>query len=71
METLTDKVSSLQHENLSLRQQVEEARVRDLGRDQGDAGDKLTTMISSLRSDHEKVRFHYLFFAQGLSFYHI
>ena len=56
METLTDKVSSLQHENLSLRQQVEEARVRDLGRDQGDAGDKLTTMISSLRSDHEKVR---------------
>ncbi|XP_053377095.1 trichohyalin-like isoform X6 [Mercenaria mercenaria] len=56
IESLQERLSSIQHENLSLKQQVESAQHLANDRAGFDLQDKLNTMISSLKSDHEKAR---------------
>ena len=49
------RLSTLQHENLSLRQQVDTAQHMANDRSGLDLQEKLNTMIGSLKSDHDKV----------------
>ncbi len=48
-------MTSMQQEAQSLRQQLDEARLRFASTDRED-GDKLGIMLASIQSDHEKVR---------------
>ena len=49
-----DRVNTLQHENLTLRQQLDESRLKGSTEGKED-GDKFTLMLSTLRDDHSKV----------------
>ena len=60
IETMSERLTSVQHENLTLKQQLDEARLRDLNRDQGDSSEKLTNMLATLRADHDKVSYFYV-----------
>ena len=54
METLQDRLTSLQHENLRLQQQLDEARTS--GSKEG-AGDNLSaSLLAQIKQDQEKVR---------------
>ncbi len=55
LETLQENLSSLQHDNINLKEQLDGWRVKELGRDKGDSQDKFTLILTSLREDHEKV----------------
>ena len=60
IETMSERLTSVQHENLTLKQQLDEARLRDLNRDQGDSSEKLTNMLATLRADHDKASYFYV-----------
>lgn len=55
MAVLLSRLSGLQHENLTLKQQVESAQHLASDRAGFDLQDKLNNMISSLKADHDKV----------------
>ncbi|WAR26819.1 ANR26-like protein, partial [Mya arenaria] len=56
IESFQDRLTGLQHENLTLKQQVDTAQVMASDRAGHDIQDKLNTMIASLKADHEKMR---------------
>ncbi|XP_060576516.1 uncharacterized protein LOC132733823 isoform X21 [Ruditapes philippinarum] len=56
IESLQERLSSIQHENLSLKQQVDTAQHLANDRAGFDLQDKLNTMITTLKADHDKVR---------------
>ena len=51
-ESLADQVTSLRHETLTLRTQLDEARVSGM---KGDTADNFTNILNTLRADQEKV----------------
>ena len=51
-ESLQERVTSLQHETLTLRQQLDEARVSSA---KGEGAEHLNAVLDKIRSDQEKV----------------
>ena len=54
------RLTTLQHEKLSLQQQVDTAGVLASERAGHDIQDKLNTMIASLKADHDKVHWQWV-----------
>ena len=53
LESLQDRLSNLQHENLRLQQQVDEAKISG---GKSDSGDKLSaTLLAQIQQDQDKV----------------
>ena len=51
-EALQERVTSLQHETITLRQQLDDAR---LAATKGEGAEYLQTVLTSIRADQEKV----------------
>ena len=51
-ESLQERVTSLQHDTLSLRQQLDDARLASA---KGEGAEHLNTVLDKIRSDQEKV----------------
>ena len=56
LETLNERNLSTQSELDSLRKQVDEYRLREMGRERGDSDSKFSQILNTMREDHDKAR---------------